>query len=250
MKPHYQPLTTILLAFTLLCGLSSYSNAQQATWKITSLEWEPYSSSSMNNSGNAIQHLRSMLAQCGIELQVEFYPWRRAKEIAGRDGYLGYFPAWPDGVNEGFVASDPVDYSGLALLALAGTTIETADLEQLFAQHSVGLVNSYVYPAELRRLMDAYPDNTYLGATSDQMLLKMLLAKRFDLAVTDPTVLQYLADRDGTGQIKIVKALPDLPLVIAMRNTAQTRQQIALTQRLLQRQTRKEPLQPSDCEVR
>jgi len=76
------------------------------------------------------------------------------------------------------------------------------------------------------------------------------VAKRFDLAVTDPTVLQYLADRDGTGQIKIVKALPDLPLVIAMRDTAQTRQQIALTQRLLQRQTRKEPLQPSDCDVR
>ena len=66
MKPHYQPLTSILLAFTLLCGLSSYSSAQQATWKITSLEWEPYSSSSMNNSGNAIQHLRSMLAQCDI----------------------------------------------------------------------------------------------------------------------------------------------------------------------------------------
>ena len=70
MKPHYQPLTTILLAFTLLCGLSSYSNAQQTTWKITSLEWEPYSSSSMNNSGNAIQHLRSMLAPPARQLDL------------------------------------------------------------------------------------------------------------------------------------------------------------------------------------
>lgn len=72
MKPHYQPLTSILLASTLLCSLSSYSNAQQTTWKITSLEWEPYSRSSMNNSGNAIQHLRSMLdSQCRQRRTVE-----------------------------------------------------------------------------------------------------------------------------------------------------------------------------------
>jgi len=31
MKPHYQPLPTILLASTLLCSLSSYINAQQTT---------------------------------------------------------------------------------------------------------------------------------------------------------------------------------------------------------------------------
>ncbi len=36
MKPHYQPLPTILLASTLLCSLSSYSNAQDHL-KITSL---------------------------------------------------------------------------------------------------------------------------------------------------------------------------------------------------------------------
>lgn len=247
MKPRTVVATLVARSLILLLCSSGASHAQQHTWKVTSLEWEPYSSSSMNNGGNAIQRLRNILAQCNIRLQVEFYPWRRAKEIAGRSDYLGYFPAWPDGVRTDFVASEPVDYSGLAVMALASTKVETTDLEQLFATHSVGLVNSYGYPAELRRLIETYPQNTYLSATSDQMLLKMLLAKRFELAITDPTVLQYLADRDGNGEIRIIKALPDLPLLIAMRNAPDTRQQIALTQRLLQRRARAEPIQQSDC---
>ena len=113
MKPRTVVATLVIrgLVWLLLCS-SGASHAQQHTWKVTSLEWEPYSSSSMNNGGNAIQRLRNILAQCNIRLQVEFYPWRRAKEIAGRSDYLGYFPAWPDGVRTDFVASEPVVRTG------------------------------------------------------------------------------------------------------------------------------------------
>lgn len=90
----WQYLLLALLAVVMLFGGgSNAAQERKRVVKITSLEWEPYTSSYMTNGGNAIQQLRNLLGQCDIELQVEFYPWRRAQQVARQPGYLGYFPA-------------------------------------------------------------------------------------------------------------------------------------------------------------
>lgn len=203
------------------------------TLKITALDWEPYTASAMASGGNAIQHLRNILRQCNIELQVEFYPWRRAQQIARQPGYFGYFPAWPIEVHEGFVSSGEITSSHLALMAMADSDVEVRDVDQAFSEHRVGIVKSYVYPQNFQALMQRFPQSIDAGATSEVSLLKMLSMGRFQLAVTDPTVMEYLADRNGIGEVRVAKMLFQVPLVIAMRDEPDNQQNIALIKRLL-----------------
>ena len=247
-RRHYLLIASLVIAALLLSWCKAGAQARQV-WRITSLEWEPYASSRMNNGGNAIQSLRNVLRRCNIELQVEFYPWRRAQEIARSSDYLGYFPAWPEEVRSGFVQSHPVTSSNLAVMGLSDSEVAPDDLSQLFERYRVGVVNSYTYPANVHALMQQYAANTDSGATSDLSLLKMLVAKRFDLAITDPTVLQYLADKEGAGELKIIKLLPDLPLVIALRSAPDNQPRIELIKRLLHGQMSGEPVSQRACVV-
>lgn len=60
-------------------------------WKITTLNWEPYSSANMATQGNSIQRLRYLLAKQDIQLLVDFLPWKRAQLEAEETEYIGYF---------------------------------------------------------------------------------------------------------------------------------------------------------------
>lgn len=180
----WQYLPLILLAAVLLLGVgSNAAQERKRIVKITSLEWEPYTSSHMINGGNAIQHLRNLLRQCDIELQVEFYPWRRAQQVARQPGYLGYFPAWPEEVHDGFVSSGEVATSHLAIMALADSNVTGTDIDQILTQYRVGVVKSYIYPRALQLLLDKYPASIDSGASSELSLLKMLTVGRFQGAM-------------------------------------------------------------------
>ena len=78
----------LLLSFTL--GTAARAGE---VWRITSLDWQPYSDSQSSTLGKSVEKLRSLLKNEGIDLIVEFYPWARAQDIAQQDGYVGYFPA-------------------------------------------------------------------------------------------------------------------------------------------------------------
>lgn len=232
---------SIPLALALTAAFSSTGFGAERdmsrTLKITALDWEPYTASSMASGGNAIQHLRNILRQCDIELQVEFYPWRRAQQIARQPGYLGFFPAWPIEVHEGFVSSGEVTSSHLALMAMMDNDIEVSDVDQAFAEHRVGIVKSYVYPRPFQALIERFPQSIDAAATSELSLLKMLSMGRFHLAVTDPTVMEYLAQRNGIGEVRVAKMLFDAPLVIALRDQPDNQQNIVLIKRLLSAQS-------------
>jgi polar amino acid transport system substrate-binding protein len=75
------------------------------TWKITSLDWQPFSGKALPEGGASIAVLRAALKAEGIELQVEFYPWTRAIETAKQPGYAGVYPSWPEDVAPGFTGS-------------------------------------------------------------------------------------------------------------------------------------------------
>lgn len=214
--------------------------------KITALDWEPYSASSMATGGNAIQHLRNLLGQCAIELQVEFYPWRRAQQIARQPGYLGYFPAWPTEVHDGFVSSGEVTSSHLALMAMEDSDVSVDDIDQAFSEHRIGVVKSYVYPRQFQALIERFPQSIDNGASGELSLLKMLSLGRFQLAATDPTVMEYLAERHGIGEVRVAKMLLEVPLVIAMRDGLDNQDNIALIKRLLSAQAGT-PLQGELC---
>lgn len=236
----YIPLILAVTASLPALAAGQQPSAQRAL-KITALDWEPYTGASMVHGGNAIQHLRSILGQCNIDLQVEFYPWRRAQQIAHQPGYLGFFPAWPIEVGEGFVSSGQVTPSHLALMAMADSDVQVQEIDEAFASQRIGIVKSYIYPGRFQVLLQRFPDSIDRGASSELSLLKMLSMGRFHLAVSDPTVMEYLAIRHGIDDVRVARILFEEPLVIAMRDEPDNQENIVLVRRLLQAQTATPP---------
>ena len=63
-------------------------------------------------------------------MSASVYPWRRAQQIAHQPGYLGFFPAWPIEVGDGFVSSGEVTPSHLALMAMADSDVQVDEIDE------------------------------------------------------------------------------------------------------------------------
>lgn len=202
------------------------------TWKISSLDWQPYSGSDMPTQGNSVQKLKDLLKKEGITLEVVFLPWLRSKEVAKTKEYVGYFPAWPEEVDEGFVASPPVDWSEIGLLKIAGTDIRYENIDDLFKKYKVGIVKTYVYPEIINNAVKKYPEN--VDTSSDEiMLLKKLSGGRHQVSITDPSVMLYSAKKEGVNNIVLVETITKKELVVAFRNDEENKNRIDLLKKLL-----------------
>lgn len=204
----------------LLCFLFFASLAQAETWKITSLDWQPYSGSQLTNQGNSIQKLRQVLRKEGIELIVEFYPWKRAQMLAGKPDYIGYFPAWPEEVSKGFMASKAVDTSELGVVTSKKIqpVLQFDSIDALFKRFNVGYISTYVYPDKIVRAIKSFPENA--NSTPHEMsLMKKISIGRIDAGITDPNVTLYLAQREGIDNIVSIQPIIEKkPLVVAFRD--------------------------------
>ena len=136
--------SAITIAMYLFVFKTEYANAE--TWRITSLEWPPYSGADVPNQGTSIDKLRKLLKKAGIELSVDFYPWVRAQNQARKKEYVGYFPSWIEEVREGFLSSPTIDFSSIGVLSYTGSTTKWRTIDALFQENQVGLVHGYGYP--------------------------------------------------------------------------------------------------------
>lgn len=221
----------LLGVFLILFTMSVYSNAEE-TWKITSLNWEPYSGDTLTSQGNSIQKFRELLRQNGIRLLVEFYPWLRAQKKAKTKEYVGYFPAWPEEVAEGFIASPPVDWSEVGLMKQSDDNITFKSIDDLVKKYKVGIVKTYIYPQEIADALKKYPKHAD-GSPNELSLLKKLGKGRIKVAVTDPNVMLYLAAKEGIDNIELIKVVMKKELVVALRNDDENKSRINLLKKLL-----------------
>ena len=222
--------------FRTLCVLALLAASPFAfantVWKITTLNWPPYTSDQMTNEGNSIQQLRLLLRQHNIELIVEFYPWQRAMKIAEGSAYLGYFPAWPEEVKTGFVPSKPVSFSDIGLISMKAEPIKFNSIDDLFGRYRIGLIRSYVYPADIEQAMLQHEQNTYT-TLNETMLLNMFVYGRFDVAITDPLVLSYIAEKQGIPGLHTQQLLYRRPLVFGLRDKPDNQANISLLNTIL-----------------
>lgn len=56
------------------------------------------------------------------------------------------FPAWPEEVAEGFIASSIVDWSEVGLMKHKGVNLKSDKVDELILNHRLGIVKTYVYP--------------------------------------------------------------------------------------------------------
>ncbi|BDQ36183.1 ABC transporter [Pseudodesulfovibrio nedwellii] len=228
---------TSLLVLLLSMSLCSTVLAGEV-WRITSLDWPPYSDSKVLTQGKSIQKLKKLLEKESIELVVEFYPWARARDIALQTEYIGYFPAWPEEVEEGFIASSPVDWSEIAVMTYAGSGLEWTDMDALF-QVKVGLVKNYEYPEIVASLARKWSKN--VDATPDEMaLLRKLADERIKVAITSPSVMLYLARQLDIDNIRVLKRICRNPLVMAFKDTPENMKRLRLLDRMIQNTPRED----------
>lgn len=70
---------------TVLCvAMLAPAAYAEEVWKITSLDWQPYSGADMATQGNSIQKLRELLKKEGITLQVDFFRGHAQKMLPNR----------------------------------------------------------------------------------------------------------------------------------------------------------------------
>ncbi len=203
-------------------------------WKVTSLDWQPYSGADISDGGNSVVKLREILAKAGIDLVIEFYPWARAQKLALTEEYVGYFPAWPEEVYDGFVGSDPVDFSHVGVMTYAGSNLQWKSLEDLFQNYKVGHVGTYAYPEKIETLKAQYPDAAD-SAPNEILLMRKLSRGRNDVALTDPSVMSYNANLEGIYNIEVLNAsIEKKALLLSFRQGADNDDRIKLLNELLQ----------------
>ncbi len=178
-----------------------------------------------------MQRLKAELRREGIELLVEFYPWKRAQKLAGTKKYIGYFPAWPEEVYQGFVASPAIAWSQVGVVTNSSDDITFTSIDGLFAKHTVGLVNTYTYPSQIERAAARYQQNVS-RTDNELLLLRKLSANRHDVAITDPLVFEYLAEKHSIEGVRTITNLFEKPLVVALRDAPDNKKAIDLINQL------------------
>ncbi|MFY8274114.1 hypothetical protein AAEU32_08310 [Pseudoalteromonas sp. SSDWG2] len=221
---HKSPLYVGVLVILIL-PLSLF--ASELRWKIASLEWPPYASAKMANGGDAIAALRTKLEQQGITLDVDYLPWDQAQIRAAQGDYIGYYPAWPSEVKEGFSASEPLGSSSLGLLTHKDKHLNYQSLVSIFEQYKVGVVSSYVYPDTIQSVLDEYK-NTIRHARTEQGLVDLLMRGDVELILATAEILEHSVSKKQFSALKMVKQFADIPLVVALRNTDTTHNPLTL----------------------
>jgi polar amino acid transport system substrate-binding protein len=102
----------------------------------------------------------------------------------------------------------------------------------LFKNYSVGIVGTYTYPEIINNAIKKYPENVDT-APDELALLKKLSAGRNQAAITDPSVMLYLANQEGINDIKTDRIIMEKELVLAFRNEEDNRSRIKLLKKIL-----------------
>jgi len=187
---------SILLATGLLILILMSSTTQAKSLALTSLNWPPYTGSSLKDLGVTSKIVALALYSVGLELNVVIFPWQRAVLTAKSDkNFQGYFPEYYDqAIEKEFFFSDPVGSSPLGFIERKDKPVTWETLDDLKGLR-IGTVKGYVNTAEF----DAKVASGALDAEAvvdDVTNVKKLAAGRLDIAVIDKYVYEYLLNTD------------------------------------------------------
>ena len=193
------------LSFLVFIYMAIMTKAySEDTWKIASLSWPPYSGPELAHQGSSIKILKELLKKNNITLIIEFLPWQRAKYLVQTDPeYLAIFPAWPEDVFDNALLSPAIDWSEIGILKRTQQTLNFDSIDELFRNHSIGVVSTYIYPKIFDDVIKKYPHQIE-HAPNERSLLMKLASGRSLAAITDPKVMLHLANEES---IKDLEAL-------------------------------------------
>ncbi|WP_137938971.1 transporter substrate-binding domain-containing protein [Chitinivorax sp. B] len=211
--------------FVVLCALlwSGMSRADDKTITLTSLDWPPYTSATLQAQGASAAVAKAAFEAMGYKLKIEFYPWSRAVDLAKNSkSHMGYFPEYYSADNaKTFTYSDAMGKGPLGFAERADAPVTWSKLSEL-ASKKIGVVQDYVNTDEFDGMVAAKQLKVDVATDDSKNLLK-LGGGRVDLAVVDQNVMNYLLNNDKDvkslkGKIKFnSKLLEDKKLFICFK---------------------------------
>ena len=75
-------------------------------------------------------------------MEFNFLPWERAIAVGAEDGFVGYYPAWPEDVVEGFSQSPVIFTSPVGFIEPKNKPLAWTSLADLTGK-KIGIVNGY-----------------------------------------------------------------------------------------------------------
>lgn len=190
-----------ILCLVLLSALSAMAAEK---WKITSLDWQPFSGKTLPEGGAGIAVLRAALKAEGIELVVEFYPWTRALETAKQADYAGVYPSWPEDVGEGFSKSPVLFKSAVGFVEPKAKPLLWNKLADLKGK-TIGTVQDYGNTTEFMQLIKDGTIKTQV-VVDDVTNIKKVAGGRIDGAFIDLANLDYFLKNDAKDVAASVQA--------------------------------------------
>jgi polar amino acid transport system substrate-binding protein len=170
--------------------------------KITTLDWEPYIGKSICKQGWVQQLTIAILASQGYEIVCTYYPWARTIATAESGNadilYPEYFiePDAPSDIYEDtkrldhLAISEKIPGGPVAFIKRKGEKDNYNGKLLNLKDAVIGVVRGYQNTPEFDRLMDQNFFNID-EATDDLTNIKMLVAKRVDMIIGDPSVIYF-----------------------------------------------------------
>ncbi|TAD89924.1 MAG: ABC transporter [Alphaproteobacteria bacterium] len=198
--------------------------AQPSIIRLTSLDWPPYAGAALPEGGSQVQLVRMAYRAVGVQVEVEFLPFRRAVQRARSDHTVaGYFPEYAE-VEADFTISPMLGLSPLGFAYRADRVFQWQGLDDLVAHQPIGVVGSYINEPDLDRMI-ATGRLRSEPALDDLGNLRRLAAGRIGVAVIDQSVMRWLiaAEPSLRGQPQPLlfhpRLLAERTLHVAFRNS-------------------------------
>jgi len=181
---------------------------------MATLDWPPYIGEGLCDRGWVFQLGVALLLSRGYGVKVSFFPWARAVKEVENGNVDILFPEYyiepdaPSDIHKGkkrldnLALSRPFPGGEIAFLQRAGEVINfRGDLKSLVGE-TIGVVRGYQNTPEFDRMMDA-GHFTIMHAVNDLQLAKLLFAKRVNLIIGDPRVLNHTVRHSDLPNTKI-----------------------------------------------
>lgn len=191
--------------------------ASAADYKLSTLEWAPYTGAALPGQGVVSATIVEALKASGQRVEVQFFPWSRAVRLVDTDpAYVGFFPAYYSRERAArYLYSDPVGHSQVVFLERTDTPVKWTSYDDLQGQR-IGVVRGFVNTEAL----DARIASKVLLAEEspdDRSNILKLVADRIDLAVVDRQVYMHLVQTDPQ-LARVAAQLQTNPKVLESKN--------------------------------
>ena len=171
--------------------------AADKTVELLTLEWPPYTASTLSGGGATTSIVRKAFEAAGYQVKVAFLPWKRAVEMVSEASNtpVAFFPGYHCKQKEGLVASEAVGDGPIGFAENVEAPLAWSSLDDLDGKR-IGTVIGYSNTEEF----DARAAEGRIkpeAAADDVTNLRKLANKRLDAVVIDKFVFEYMRKKDA-----------------------------------------------------